>query len=93
MLIKKFNKYTSWERQFLKCYKRNLWDICKYFKVQPPYSIGETKYKIIVDQAGKRNKVINGSIKLEGGSAKKIKVAVLSTTQISIIHGVLNNST
>ena len=48
------------------------------FKVQPPYSIGDTKYKIIVDQAGKRNKVINGSIKrslARGGSAKKIKVA------------------
>ena len=48
------------------------------FKVQPPYSIGDTKYKIIIDQAGKRNKVINGSIKrslARGGSAKKIKVA------------------
>ncbi|MDC3081708.1 hypothetical protein OA385_05160 [Paracoccaceae bacterium] len=48
------------------------------FKVQQPYSIGDTKYKIIVDQAGKRNKVINGSIKrslARGGSAKKIKVA------------------
>jgi len=48
------------------------------FKVQPIYSVGETKYKIIVDQAGKRNKIFYGSIKRSlagGGSAAKIKVA------------------